>query len=153
MKILLVEDHAETRRNLSRLIEQRGHEVTACADVATAKAELARTWFPLLIVDWMLPGESGLDLCRELRTEPDGDEMFILLISGRTDPEDLREGLAAGANDYLTKPFQTQRLDVRLSVAERQVGQLQERHLARVALQQAAQRMTDILEKTSDGFY
>ena len=83
MKILLIEDHADTRRNLRRLIEKRGHEVTACGNVEKAEAELAEEWFPFLILDWMLPGKSGLELCRELRARPNGDEMFILLVTGR----------------------------------------------------------------------
>ena len=153
MKILLIEDHADTRRHLRRLIEKRGHEVTACSSVEKAEAALAEEWFPFIILDWMLPGKSGLDLCRELRARPDGDEMFILLITGRTEPEDLRAALEAGANDYLTKPFDLAHLSVRLSVAERQIRELAERKQNRVALREAAMRMTEILEKTSDNFF
>ncbi len=153
MKILLIEDHPDTRRNLKRLIEKRGHEVTACGSVEKAETELARQTFPCLILDWMLPGRSGLDLCRDLRAQPGGDEMFILLVTGRTDIEDLEEALAAGANDYLTKPLAAAHLNVRLSVAERQMRELQDRHQARVALQEVALRVEDILENTSDGFF
>ena len=101
----------------------------------------------------MLPGKSGVDLCRELRARPNGDEMYILLVTARGEPEDLEQALAAGANDYLTKPLDARRLDVRLSVAERHIRELQERNQSRVALQDSARRMSDILEKTSDGFF
>src|SRR5919197_376465 len=109
--------------------------------------------YPFLILDWMLPGKSGLDLCRELRAQPNCDEMFILLVTARANAEDLEQALAAGANDYLTKPLDPRRLNVRLSVAERQIRELEERNHARAALQESAQRMNDILEKTSDGFF
>ncbi len=153
MKILLVEDNPHSRRSLRRLIEKRGHEVTACASAEEAEIALAKTAFPFLILDWMLPGKSGLELCRSLRARPDGDEMFILLVTGRTDPGDLEEAMDAGANDYLTKPFDVRRMNVRLSVAERHIHGLQERNLARRALQESVAQMTEILEKTSDGFF
>ncbi|MGI8891047.1 MAG: ATP-binding response regulator [Chthoniobacterales bacterium] len=154
MRILLIEDHAESRRNLRRLIEQRGHTVVTCATVEEAEKELAGgETFPFLILDWMLPGKSGIEFCRELRAGPCGDEMYILLVTARGDLEDLEEALAAGANDYLTKPLDARRLSVRLSVAERHIIGLQERNHARASLQESARRMTDILEKTSDGFF
>ena len=124
MKILLVEDHQDSRRNLQRLIERRGHEVVAFASAEEAESALAQERFPFLILDWMLPGKSGVDLCRELRAQPNGDEMFIWLVTGRADTKDLEEALEAGANDYLTKPLDAGRLDVRLSVAERQIRDL-----------------------------
>ena len=117
MKILLIEDHPDSRRNLRMLIEKRSHEVVACASAEEAEIELAREKFPFLILDWMLPGKSGVDLCRDLRAQPNGDEMYILLVTARSDAEDLEQALAAGANDYLTKPLDARRLGVRLSVA------------------------------------
>jgi PAS domain S-box-containing protein len=153
MKILLVEDHPGSRRNLQRLIAKRGHEVTAVASAEEAEAALAADSFPFLILDWMLPGKSGIDLCRELRTKAKGDEMFILLVTARADTEDLEQALEAGANDYLTKPLDVGLLNVRISVAERQIRELIERNQARAALEESARTMTNILEKTTDGFF
>src|SRR5256885_2735158 len=153
MKILLVEDHPGSRRNLQRLIAKRGHEVTAVASAEEAEAALAKESFPFLILDWMLPGKSGVDLCRELRATPSGEEFFILVVTARDNPEDLNHALEAGANDYLTKPIDPARLHVRLSVAERRIRALVERNQTRVELQEAVRKMTDILEKTSDGFF
>ncbi|MDQ3626980.1 MAG: response regulator [Verrucomicrobiota bacterium] len=153
MKILLVEDHADSRRNLQRLIERRGHRVVAVGSAEEAEAALAAETFPFLILDWMLPGKSGVDLCRQLRAETAGDEMFILLVTARGDTEDLQQALGAGANDYLTKPLDLGLLNVRLSVAERQIRELAERNQARAALQESAQTMTNILENTTDGFF
>jgi PAS domain S-box-containing protein len=153
MKILLVEDHPGSRRSLQRLIAKRGHEVVAVGSAEEAEAALAADSFPFLILDWMLPGKSGVDLCRELRTKPSGDEMFILLVTARADTEDLEQALEAGANDYLTKPLDVGLLNVRISVAERQIQELMERNQARAALQESARTMSNILEKTTDGFF
>jgi PAS domain S-box-containing protein len=153
MKILLVEDHEESRRNLHRLIERRGHEVTSVSSAEEAKIELGQNKFPFLILDWMLPKKSGIELCRELRAEPRGDELFILLVTARADTEDLAQALAAGASDYLTKPLDVALLNVRLSVAERQIRELAERNHARAALQESARAMANILENTTDGFF
>ena len=152
MKILLVEDQDDSRQTLRKLIELRGHEVTAVPTAEEAERALAADSFPFLILDWMLPGKSGLDLCRELRERTDGDEMFILLVTAKGDREDLEQALAAGANDYLTKPIDLSRLNVRISVAERQIRDLLERNQARAALQESARTLRDILENTTDGF-
>ena len=153
MKILLVEDHRDSRRTLQRLIERRGHEVVAVASAEEAEQVLASDTFPFLILDWMLPGKSGLDLCRELRDRQGGDDIFILLVTARAETNDLEVALAAGANDYLTKPFDLALLNVRLSVAERRIFALAERNQARAELQESARRMTEILEKTTDAFF
>ena len=79
--------------------------------------------------------------------------MFILLVTAKGDTEDLEQALQAGANDYLTKPLDIGRLNVRISVAERQIRELTERNQARAALIESAQTMTNILEKTTDGFF
>src|SRR5437762_13326310 len=153
MRILLVEDHPESRTTLRRLIERRGYEVVAVGSAEEAEIELTKQPFLFLILDWMLPGKSGVDLCRELRAGPNGDEMFILLVTARADTEDLEQALEAGANDYLTKPLDLGLLNVRISVAERQIRELMERNQARAELVESARTMTNILEKTTDGFF
>ena len=153
MRILLVEDHPESRRTLQRLIERRGHEVVAVDNAEEAELELRKQRFSFLILDWMLPGKSGVELCQELRAAPNGEELFILLVTARDDAQDLERALEAGANDYLIKPLDPARLNVRLSVAERRIRALAERNQARAELQEAVRKMTDILEKTSDGFF
>ena len=153
MRILLVEDHPESRRTLQRLIERRGHEVVAVGSAEEAELELRKQPFSFLILDWMLPGKSGVELCQELRAAPKGEELFILLVTARDDTQDLERALEAGANDYLIKPLDPARLNVRLSVAERRIRALAERNQARTELQEAVGKMTDILEKTNDGFF
>ena len=125
----------------------------AVASAEEAETALQNQSFPFLILDWMLPGKSGVDLCRELRAQDRGDEMFILLVTARADTADLEQALEAGANDYLTKPLDLGLLNVRLSVAERQIRDLAERNQARAALQESARTMANILENTTDGFF
>jgi two-component system cell cycle sensor histidine kinase/response regulator CckA len=153
MKILLVEDDQESRRSLQRLIERRGHEVVGVGSAEEGEEMLRTQAFPFLILDWMLPGKSGLELCHQLRAQPRGDEMFILLVTARQDTEDLEKALAAGANDYLTKPIDLALLNVRLGVAERQIRELIERNQGRAALEESARTMTEVLEQTTDGFF
>ncbi|HYY13630.1 MAG TPA: response regulator [Chthoniobacterales bacterium] len=153
MKILVVEDHLDSRRSLERLLRRRGHEVVGVASAEEAMTAMADQNFPFLIVDWMLPGKSGPELCRELRAQIRGDETFILLVTARQNTADLERALAAGANDYLTKPLDAALLNVRLSVAERQVRELSERNQARAALEESARTKTEILENTTDGFF
>jgi two-component system cell cycle sensor histidine kinase/response regulator CckA len=153
MNILLVEDQDDSRQALSRLIAMRGHKVTQVATAEEAERALTTESFPFLILDWVLPGKSGVDLCRELRARHDGDEMFILLVTAKADHADLEMALEAGANDYLTKPIDLALLNVRLAVAERQIRELTEGNQAGVALQQSARTLTDILENTTDGFF
>jgi len=153
MKILLVEDHPGSRKNLQRLIERRGHEVRGVSSAEEAEAALAIEPYPFLILDWMLPGKSGVELCRQLRAQEKGDELFILLVTARADTADLEQALEAGANDYLTKPLDLGLLNVRLSVAERQIRELAERNHARAALEESASTMANILENTTDGFF
>lgn len=138
---------------MQRLIERRGHEVRAVSSAEEAEAALAVEPYPFLILDWMLPGKSGVELCRQLRTREKGDELFILLVTARADTADLEQALEAGANDYLTKPLDLGLLNVRLSVAERQIRDLAERNQARAALEESANTMANILENTTDGFF
>jgi PAS domain S-box-containing protein len=127
--------------------------VVAVGTAEEAEEALAREAFSFLILDWMLPGKSGLELCREIRAKDTGDETFILLVTARHETEDLEQALQAGANDYLTKPLDLGLLNVRLSVAERRIAVLAERAQARTELHTTLRRMIDILENTSDGFF
>src|SRR5438105_14996545 len=83
MRILLVEDHPASRRTLQRLIERRGHEVVAVDNAEEAELELRKQRFSFLILDWLLPGKSVVELCQELRAAPHAAEVFILLFPWR----------------------------------------------------------------------
>ncbi|MCS6838913.1 MAG: response regulator transcription factor [Bdellovibrionaceae bacterium] len=102
-KCLVVEDERDIRDLVSLILSREGYSVEAVADPTQARARIAENTFDLIIVDWMLPGESGVDLIRQLRSDKRSDP--VLILTAKSQPEDVVEGLKAGADDYLTKPF------------------------------------------------
>jgi diguanylate cyclase (GGDEF)-like protein len=109
-----------TRRLLTAALTKWGYEVTAADDGDDAWQVLQAVDAPrLAILDWMMPGMNGTDLCRRLR-EREGDAYtYILLLTGKNTKQDIVDGLDSGADDYLTKPFDTQELKVRLRTGHR----------------------------------
>ncbi len=126
-KVLVVEDDRPTRLLLERLIRGRGHEVVGCESAEMALEKLQEEFFPLITLDIQLPGMSGLEMARQLRSHPRGSHYYILVGTGNNRPEDLREILEAGADDYIGKPYNPGLLDVRLSVAEAGVKEIARR--------------------------
>ncbi len=112
---------------LERIIHSRGHEVVGCESAEVALERLEREDFPLITLDIQLPGMSGLELCRKLRSQSQGAYIYILVGTGNSRPEDLREILDAGADDYIGKPYNPGLLDVRLTVAEAAVKEIARR--------------------------
>ena len=110
---------------LTRILESRGHEVVACGTSEEGLSEYQRDPFPLVILDIMLPGMNGMELCREMRLVPESAQTVILFATGVDGREGLEEALSSGADDYLNKPLTGDLLHVRLTIAERQVGALQ----------------------------
>jgi len=120
MKILVADDDAVSRRVLQAMLAKWGYEVVAAADGAEAWQVLQGSDAPqLAILDWMMPNMDGPDVCKQVRGHPEIPYVYILLLTGRTLERDLIEGLEAGADDYLTKPFSTQELKVRLFSGKR----------------------------------
>ena len=111
--ILLVEDDARLRDRLARYLTAEGFRVTAAADAADARARMRAISPDLLVLDVMMPGESGLDLTRALREDPASD-LPILMLTARGAPEDRIAGFEAGADDYLPKPFEPRELVLRI---------------------------------------
>jgi DNA-binding response OmpR family regulator len=134
MRVLVVEDDGAIRHLLSEVLQDRGHEVSAVGDAESAWRLIQRQPFQLMVLDWILPGMDGLELCRKVRTQRDGDASVILMITARGATSDLVAVLDAGADDYLAKPFDIAMLDVRLTVAERHVASIQARRRAEAAL-------------------
>jgi two-component system phosphate regulon response regulator OmpR len=111
--ILVVEDDARLRDRLSRFLTSEGFRVTAAPDAAEARARMRGISPDLLVLDVMMPGESGLDLTRSLRDEQ-GHDLPVLLLTARGAPEDRIAGFEAGADDYLPKPFEPRELVLRI---------------------------------------
>ncbi|MBE2203098.1 MAG: EAL domain-containing protein [Chthoniobacterales bacterium] len=127
LKVLVVEDDRPTRLLLERMIRGRGHEVHGCESAEQARDLLGRIFFPLIVLDIQLPGMNGLEFCRLLRGHSDGKYYYVLVGTGNNRPDDLKEILDAGADDYIGKPYHPGLLDVRLAVAEAAVKDIAER--------------------------
>ncbi len=121
LKVLLVEDEEYAGRFLSDILTARGYDVTWRPNAEEAWEVYQREVHPLVILDWVLPGMSGVELCRHMREEPYGETSVILMVTVRNHPDELQEILEAGADDYLSKPVNLGLLDVRLTIAERGV--------------------------------
>jgi signal transduction histidine kinase len=119
MKILIADDDAVSRRLLQSYLQKWGHEVTAAADGAEALRLFDMGAFPLVITDWMMPELDGPGLLRRIRSTPRPGYVYTILLTAKTQKEDLVEGMESGADDFLTKPFDRDELRVRLSAGER----------------------------------
>jgi two-component system, OmpR family, phosphate regulon response regulator OmpR len=111
--ILVVEDDPRLRERLARYLTSEGFRVTAAGDSAEARMQLRVINPDLMVLDVMMPGESGLDLTQSLRLEGSGT-LPILLLTARGAPEDRIAGFEAGADDYLGKPFEPRELVLRI---------------------------------------
>jgi DNA-binding response OmpR family regulator len=137
MDVLLVEDNPDMRALLQLMLEKRSHTVTSVADGESGWANYARHHFPLVILDWILPGIDGLEVCRRIRSSPNGADSLILMITANTHLGDLEEALTVGVDDYLTKPFELELLNVRLAIAEQRVSNRRQRKETNVSLRLA----------------
>ena len=132
MKILIAEDDAVSRRLLEATLEKFGYEVVVAVDGAEAWAVLQGADAPrLAILDWMMPEIDGVEICRRLRQVPNTTPPYLILLTAKCGKEDVVTGLDAGANDYLTKPFDRAELRARVQVGAH-VLELQEALAARV---------------------
>jgi PAS domain S-box-containing protein len=153
MKTLLVDDDSSLRRLLARILTERGYEVHGCESAEQAWDACESLTFDMAIIDWMLPGMSGLELCRRLRARSLPQRPLIIMLTGRSGPDDLAQVLEAGADDYWTKPIEIDRLRVRLTVAERQARNIGERARAENALRESVERFELAVRGTNDGIY
>jgi putative two-component system response regulator len=120
MKILIAEDDATSRTMLQAMLGKWGYEVVAANNGDDAWKQLQASDAPLLaIVDWMMPGLDGLELCRRLRATDKDDYTYVIMVTGRNEKADLITGFEAGVDDYLVKPIDLNELFLRLKSAER----------------------------------
>jgi two-component system NtrC family sensor kinase len=119
MKILIAEDDPVSRRLLQSYLERWGHEVTSAQDGAEAWRLFEEGDFPIVISDWMMPEMDGLELIRRVREAQRAGYVYAILLTAMSQKEDIVRGMEAGADDFLTKPFDRDELRVRLRAGER----------------------------------
>jgi len=112
--LMVVDDDRRIRDLLSRFLSNEGYRITTAETAADARAKLKGLSFDLIVLDVMMPGESGLELTRALRTEPKLPRVPVLLLTAMGEAEDRVSGLEAGAADYLAKPFEPRELVLRI---------------------------------------
>jgi len=121
--LLVVDDDARLRDLLRRFLSENGFRVTTAADAVEARANLASFAFDLVVLDVMMPGESGLDLTRDLRASGHSPRLPVLLLTAMAEAEDRVKGLEQGADDYLVKPFEPRELVLRIrNIIERRIA-------------------------------
>jgi DNA-binding response OmpR family regulator len=120
MKILIAEDDATSRMILKSVLSTWGYGVVETQDGDEAWQLLQKEDSPrLIIVDWVMPGMTGETICRKLRETRPLTPAYIIILTSKTDKEDIVAGLEAGANDYIRKPFDRSELRARIRVGER----------------------------------
>jgi len=141
VRVLIAEGDIETRETLAGLLSAWGYEAVTAASGEEARAVLQSNHCPrLAIFDWMASGVDGVELCRQVRAGSRGQYIYILLLTARTQSQDIVMGMEAGADDYVTKPFEPAELRARLW-AGRRILQLQEQLVqAQEALREQATR-------------
>ena len=119
MKVLVVDDDPISRKLLRTYLEKWGYQVTQAEDGAVGWSLFQTDDFPLVIADWMMPEMDGVELVRRIRAHERPGFVYCILLTARSHKEDLVEGMDAGADDFLSKPFDRDELRVRLREGER----------------------------------
>jgi len=119
-RVLIADDDALTRGLLEKTLQWAGYDVVVVEDGRKALECLSMTDGPrLALLDWLMPGLNGLEVCREIRRHSEFPYIYMILLTARTSKEDVVRGLESGADDYLTKPFNLDELKARLRCGER----------------------------------
>lgn len=117
MKLLIAEDDITSQLILKSMLAKAGYKPTAVSDGLSAYEILRRPDAPkLAVLDWMMPGMDGVEVCRKIRELPSDTPPYLILLTSRTHKEDIIRGLQAGANDYIVKPYNAEELQVRIGV-------------------------------------
>jgi two-component system phosphate regulon response regulator PhoB len=121
-KILVVEDEAAVREMICFVLKQSGYDTLEAGDAAEARKHLSSSTPSLILMDWMLPGTSGVELTRELKQDPLTRDIPVIMLTARGEEDDKVRGLECGAEDYVTKPFSPRELAARVKVILRRVA-------------------------------
>ena len=144
MKTLIAEDDPVSRVFLELSLIKWGYEVVVTCDGSEAWEALQREAPPIAILDWMMPGIDGVEVCRRARAIQTPTPTYLILLTAKSEKEEIVEGLEAGADDYLTKPFNRAELQARIKVGLR-ITELQRNLADRVVeLQSALSRVNHL---------
>jgi diguanylate cyclase (GGDEF)-like protein len=120
VRILIAEDDVTSRSILASIVKKWGYDPVATEDGNTAWSVLQRPDSPkLVLLDWNMPGMDGLEICRRLKQLDSSDPPYVILLTGRQEKGDIVQGLDAGANDYVAKPYNNAELRARIRVGQR----------------------------------
>jgi CheY-like chemotaxis protein len=123
VKILLAEDERVSRRMLETMLKEWGYEVVSVGDGEAAWEVLQLPQAPrLALLDWVMPGMDGIDVCRHVRAASNREATYLVLLTAKGRREDVVAGLRAGADDFVSKPFDLEELQARLQTGRRIVG-------------------------------
>jgi two-component system, NtrC family, sensor kinase len=129
MEILIVEDDIISRNMLKKMLVEMGNSVIEAVDGMQAWELLKSRKLKFIISDWMMPGMTGLELCKKIRSEPFSEYVYVIMLTAKDRKEDLVEVFRAGADDYIPKPFDPEELRARVMTGRR-VIELEKRHTA-----------------------
>lgn len=121
-RILVVEDEAPIREMLCFVLEQNGYHPIEAEDYDSAVKQLIEPWPDLILLDWMLPGGTGIQLIKYLKKEAMTRDIPVVMLTARGEEEDRVRGLDAGADDYITKPFSPRELIARIKAVIRRIS-------------------------------
>ena len=147
MNILIIEDMPETRDLLHAQLSILGHDVTTCPDAESALELYQETFYALLVMDLGLPGMDGLDLCRRIRSLPQGALSMIMVVTGQDDHQVLEAVLDAGADDYLVKPVGIDTLKIRVTIIEQRYLHRMQRRQVQEELLRYREQLEDLVEQ------
>jgi diguanylate cyclase (GGDEF)-like protein len=140
VRVLIAEDSEPDRFLIHRVVKGMGHRAVVTESGDEAWEEYRRAGADVIVSDWLMAGMQGDELCRRIRSEP-GPYTYFVMVTGLEDPEKIREGMAAGADDYLTKPFDEAKLEACLLAAERVTALHGQLASERAALEQDNSRL------------
>lgn len=146
-KVLIVDDNEPEKFRLSAMLKKLNYQVSQASNAEQALEMIRQEEFALVLSDWMMPGMSGLDLCREVhRDEP--NPPYFILVTGRDTTSDLVAGIDAGADDFITKPYNGEELLVRVRAGQRSIKMRHKLESQKVELQKHIQAQNEASEQS-----
>jgi sigma-B regulation protein RsbU (phosphoserine phosphatase) len=150
-RVLVVDDDPATLRLYEKVLGKIGYEVTAHSDGNSAWEAYQGVFYPIIILDWLMPGMDGLTLCRKMRAHDYGRLSVILVVTGCDQPEHLEEVLQAGADDYLTKPISVKIIEIRVAIARKHARIKQDQSVSQERLRQQRDELESSIKNVEQG--